>query len=349
MSNTLSTPLTQIHTDNGAKMVPFAGYKMPIWYSSIQQEHLAVRKNAGIFDVSHMGLLILSGDGVDEWFQTLSCNSVATARKGKMVYSMMLNNDGGILDDIMFGCADDNITLIVNASNKAKILDWMAQTKPDSVTIEDLNATHGLIAIQGPEAAVKLTKILNKDFTEFGRFSIQHDTLNDSAVTIMRTGYTGEDGFEILADAATIQSVWNACVENGIEPCGLGSRDTLRIEAGLPLYGQDLSESITPLMTRYQWVLKWDKDFAGKAALEAQKESNEWTTVGIEMLDRVIPRTGYAIEEGGEVTSGTMSPLLDKPIAMARVKIESSEPGTKLTVDVRGKKQEAVVVALPFI
>ena len=347
MSN--QTPLTQIHTENGAKMVPFSGYKMPIWYSSIQQEHLAVRKKAGIFDVSHMGLLILSGEGVDNWFQTLSCNSVTTARKGKMVYSMMLNNEGGILDDIMFGCADENITLIVNASNKAKILDWMSKTQPESIKIDDLNATHGLIAIQGPEAAVKLTEILNKDFTEFSRFSIQHDAINGHNVTIMRTGYTGEDGFEIMAPASAIQEIWNLCVENGIEPCGLGARDTLRIEAGLPLYGQDLSESITPLMTRYQWVLKWDKDFAGKAALESQKESNEWTTVGIEMLDRVIPRTGYQVEEGGEVTSGTMSPLLEKPIAMARVKTTCSEPGTKLLIDVRGKKHEAVVVDLPFI
>lgn len=349
MSNQKSTPLTQIHTDNGAKMVPFAGYKMPIWYSSIQQEHLAVRKKTGIFDVSHMGLLILSGEGVDDWFQTLSCNSVATARKGKMVYSMMLNNDGGILDDIMFGCADDNITLIVNASNKAKILEWMSKTQPASIKVDDINDTHGLIAIQGPEAAVKLTKILNKDFTEFSRFSIQHDEINGKNVTIMRTGYTGEDGFEIMADAETIQYVWTQCVENDIEPCGLGARDTLRIEAGLPLYGQDLSESITPLMTRYQWVLKWDKDFAGKAALEAQKESNDWTTVGIEMIDRVIPRTGYAIEEGGEITSGTMSPLLEKPIAMARVKTDSAEPGTKLHIDVRGKRHDAVVVELPFI
>lgn len=347
MSN--HTPLTQLHIDNGAKMVPFAGYSMPIWYSSIQQEHLAVRKKAGIFDVSHMGLLILSGVGVDDWFQTLSCNSVATARKGKMVYSMMLNHEGGILDDIMFGCADDTITLIVNASNKTKIVDWMKETQPETVTITDLNPTHGLIAIQGPEAAVKLTKILDKEFIEYSRFSIQNDTVNGHAVTIMRTGYTGEDGFEILAEANAIQEIWTLAVKHGIEPCGLGARDTLRIEAGLPLYGQDLSESITPLMTRYQWVLKWDKNFSGKAALEAQKDSNEWTTVGIEMMDRVIPRTGYAVAEGGEVTSGTMSPLLEKPIAMARVKTAYSEPGTTLHIDIRGKKHDAVVVELPFI
>jgi aminomethyltransferase len=152
-----------------------------------------------------------------------------------------------------------------------------------------------------------------------------------------------------MAEASAIQDIWNLAVKNGIEPCGLGARDTLRIEAGLPLYGQDLSESITPLMTRYQWVLKWDKDFAGKAALESQKANNEWTTVGIEMMDRVIPRTGYAVQEGGEVTSGTMSPLLEKPIAMARVKTEHAEPGTTLHIDIRGKKHDAVVVELPFI
>jgi aminomethyltransferase len=343
------TALTDIHKEKSAKMVPFAGYEMPIWYTSISHEHKSVREASGIFDVSHMGLIILAGKGASEFLQTITCNDVDAAKAGKMVYSMILNHDGGILDDIMFGYSNNHFVVIVNANNAEKIIQWMSSQKPDDVVLQYLNQTHGLLAIQGPDARNKLSQILRMELQEIKRFSIQEVEHSGAQLYLMRTGYTGEDGFEILAPYSSIKTIWQTAMQHGVKPCGLGARDTLRIEAALPLYGQELSESINPLMTRYRWVVKWDKPFIGKQALEAYKlASDKWTTVGIEMLDRMIPRSGYKIKEGGEVTSGTLSPSLEKAIAMAKVKKEYSEPGTKLHVNIRGKYYTGIVVSLPF-
>ncbi len=332
----MKTLLFENHVAQKAKMGPFAGYQMPLWYTSIKEEHLAVRRNVGMFDISHMGVYKISGKDAFDLLQKLSCNDVKKSLDHKMVYSMFLNENGGVLDDVMIGYCEDYFVLVVNASNKPKIVSWMNQHKKGDVQIMELTGDHAFIAVQGPKA-VELV----------GDVTIPRFGVTKKDYLMMRTGYTGEDGVELVVPKKDAPAFWERMLAKGVVPCGLGCRDTLRIEAGLPLYGQELSETITPLMTRYQWVLKFDKEFIGKEALLKQKPS--LTTVGIEMEERIIPRTHYKIKEGGEVTSGTLSPVTDKAIGMAFVKPEFSALGTVLTVDVRGRDCKAKVVKVPFV
>ena len=261
---------------------------------------------------------------------------------------MLLNEHGTILDDVMVGKIENDFLMVVNASNKSKILNWLNTHKPGSVDIQDLAPENGFIAVQGP-AAIKIIESTFQTGPIPPRFSLFKLTLEGHSCLALRTGYTGEDGLELIIPTPILSKVWDTLIESGITPCGLGARDTLRLEAGLPLYGQELSESITPLMTRYAWVVKWDKDFIGKKGLLPQKDQpQEKVTVGIEMDERVIPRSHYVILEGGEITSGTLSPSLDKPIAMALVKPEFSEIGSKITVEIRGVGHSAKVVQVPF-
>lgn len=344
----LTTPLYENHVKRKGKMVPFGGYLLPVWFSSLKEEHAAVRQHAGIFDISHMGILSLSGPEAFSFLQWVSCNNLEKCRSGKMVYSMLLNEAGCILDDIMVGGYDNQFLMVVNASNKAKILAWLNSKKPTTVTIEDLAPAHGFIAVQGPKA-VGIVEATCPTGPIPPRFSLFKLTLNGHPCLALRTGYTGEDGLELIVPAAGLSSLWDQLIAAGITPCGLGARDTLRLEAGLPLYGQELSESITPLMTRYAWVVKWDKDFIGKAALLTQKESPlPQVTVGLEMTERIIPRSHYPLIEGGEITSGTLSPSLDKPIAMALISPRYAAIGTEVHVEIRGVGHKARVVEVPF-
>ncbi|MGE4170736.1 MAG: glycine cleavage system aminomethyltransferase GcvT [Candidatus Margulisiibacteriota bacterium] len=341
---TTKTILHNEHLALKAKMTPFAGFDMPVWYSSIQEEHRAVRQSAGLFDISHMGVLRLTGPNTQAFLQTLICNDVAKALAHKMVYGMMLNADGMILDDIMVGyCDDGSFYLVVNASNKAKILAWMAQHNTDGVQIEDQGPTHGFMALQGPKALAMATELF-PEIQDMPRFGLKRLS---PTVLVMRTGYTGEDGVEILVANAACPQVWKALLSKGAIPCGLGARDSLRIEAGLPLYGHELSESIHPHMTRYGWVVK-GSGFIGQAALERLQATNDWTTVGLELPERQIPRQGYAIQEGGEVTSGTLSPLLNKPIGMALVPKKVSDVGSVVHVIIRNTPIPAKIVPIPF-
>lgn len=343
------TALYANHQKRGGKVISFGGFSLPVWFSSIKDEHQSVRENCGAFDISHMGLLRISGIESEEFLQAMSCNDVEKSFNGKMIYSMVLDQNGGILDDIMFGRIADEFYVVVNASNKEKIVNWMMRYKPETVEIEDMNLTHSFIAIQGPKAVEKLVKIFNYPFAEYSRFSIQKITLADVPIVACRTGYTGEDGFELMVPHHFVSDIWDQIIDGGVMPCGLGARDTLRMEMALPLYGQEFNESIHPFMTRYPWVVKMDKTFIGRDALVILKEEPSLATVGLEMKERVIPRSHYPILEGGEITSGTLSPTLDKPIAMALVKPEYAELGAEVTVDIRGKHYKATVIELPFI
>lgn len=343
------TWLYEDHAKRGGKLIDFAGFELPVWFSNLKDEHLAVRRSAGAFDISHMGPLRVTGADAYAFLKTITCNQVDRAMD-KMIYSMVLNEKGMVLDDIMFGKCDDGFYVIVNASNKTKILNWFDAHKTGDVQVRDLSLDHGFIAIQGPEAAEKLSRLFDQDLTSPKRFSVQHRTVMGVPVTAMRTGYTGEDGYEMIVHKDQISKIWNAVLDSGIQPCGLGARDSLRMEYGLPLYGQELSESIHPLQTRYTWVVKMDHDFIGKAALEAcQTQTPALVAVGIEMQGKEIPRTHYAIKEGGEVTSGTMSPSLNKPIGLAFVKPEFSALGSIVHVMIRGKECPARVTEVPFI
>ncbi len=342
------TSLYETHQQKGAKLVPFAGVYLPVWFSSIQDEHEAVRTRSGCFDISHMGLLSISGPDADSFLQQMACNDIRKSQKGKMVYSMILNSQGGILDDVMIGGNEDELIMVVNASNKAKIMEWLKAHQSKTVQIKDLNQEYDFIAVQGPQAVAHTAALFGSEINQIPRFGMAQIKIQDSDMRVFRTGYTGEDGVELMVPNRLTEYCWRHLVGAGVTPCGLGARDTLRIQAGLPLYGQELSETITPLMTRYPWVIAWETDFIGKAALEAAKGQEPMTTVGIQMKGRQIPRTGYEVQEGGQVLSGTLVPGISTPIGMALVNRENAEVGTTLHVMIRNQVSPATVVALPF-
>ncbi len=353
----IKTPLFEHHVKRGAKMVPFAGYEMPVWYSSIKEEHLSVRNHVGLFDISHMGLLHVRGKEAFSFLQYLSCNDLTKTYSsqwtsdlpGTMVYSMFLNEKGTILDDVMIGgIGSGSFIVIVNATNKPKILNWMVARKPQEVFIEDWNTSYGFLAIQGPQAVKILETLFDIPFSKKARFSVSICRVLGSESWILRTGYTGEDGFEWIIPNEAVSPIWDKLIQSGVTPCGLGSRDTLRLEAGLPLYGQELSEDITPWMTRYAWVVKMDHEFIGKEALMHAKNP-KWATVGFIMKNHAIPRSRYPIQEGGSVTSGTLSPYLGIPIGMALIPVSLQKEGTPLHIMVRGIAHSGEIVSLPFI
>jgi aminomethyltransferase len=347
-SETQKTSLYDLHKELGGKLVPFAGFEMPVWYSSLKEEHSAVRTASGCFDISHMGVLKLSGKTTFDLLQNLFTNDLNKALPGKMIYGFILNESGMILDDVMVGGYGGDFLLIVNASNKLKILEWVFKHKKDDVTIVDLNEDNGFIAVQGPDAVNRLNDTFKLNLTDQARFGTATIAINGKTVIALRAGYTGEDGFELVIPKDEIESVVKALVENGVTPCGLAARDTLRLEKGLPLYGQELTESVHPYMTRYKWAVKLETDFIGKEALLKLKENPEFATVGLELPEKMIPRPHFEIEEGGEVTSGTLSPTLGKPIALALVKPEFAEIGSTVHVKIRNKVAEATVVKVPF-
>jgi aminomethyltransferase len=339
------------HIKYKAKMIPFCGYSLPVWYSSLKEEHFAVRSNSGLFDISHMGVLEVQGAGALDFLQYLSCNDVTKSLDQKMIYSMFLNEDGGILDDVTIGKLNDSFIVVVNASNKNKIMTWMSKHIKDDIQIKDITKDNVFLALQGPQSYKVLVDCFGIDIDSKPKFSVMNETIFGEKCIIMKTGYTGEKGCELVIPNSIATQVWQKLLENNVNPCGLGARDTLRIEAGFPLYGQELSESITPLMTRYaSWIVKFNKDFIGKEVLVQSKENpQKYITVGLEMEERVIPRTDYEILEGGMITSGTLSPSLDKPIGMALINPEYAAIGSKVTVQIRGKSYSANVVPLPFI
>ncbi len=350
MSHTLlQTPLTNLHKTKGAKCVGFANYEMPMWFSTMKDEHLAVRQHAGMFDVSHMGLFEISGDNADIFMQLLSCNSIKQALDNKMIYSMFLNEDGMILDDVMFGKYDSKWFLVVNGSNCSKIKSWMNTHKPSQVMIKELNSSHAFIAVQGPKAIPILEKMLDISLHKLGRFKMTKVMIKNTSCMVTRTGYTGEDGVELVIPSHNATAIWETLLLAGITPCGLAARDSLRIEYGLPLYGQELSESIHPYMTRYAWVVKPDCNFIGNEALKRLQQSDSLQAVALHLEGSLIARPQYPIKEGGYITSGTLSPITGKSIALAFVPNAYVQVGQTVTVKIRKHDVNATVCQTPFI
>lgn len=354
------TPLFDLYSEYGGKTIDFGGWELPVQFSSIKEEHEAVRTRVGLFDVSHMGEVFVEGPDSLAFLQKLVTNDVSKLTEGRAQYTAMCYPDGGTVDDLLiYKFTDERYLLVVNASNIEKDLEWMNDQADGDVTITDRSAEYALLAIQGPAAATVLQKLTDKDLTEVKPFRfVEGVSISGHDVLLSRTGYTGEDGFELYTAPEAAKELWPKILkvgqEEGILPCGLGARDTLRFEACLPLYGQELSKEISPLEAGISFVVKLQKetDFVGKEALAKQKEALPRKLVGLEMIDKGIPRTGYAIYKGdekiGEVTTGTQSPTLKKNIGLGLVKTEFANIGEELTVEIRGKQLKAVVAETPF-
>lgn len=367
------TPLTDKHIALGAKMAEFAGYNMPISYSSITDEHHAVRTGVGVFDVSHMGEFIVRGKDATAFLQSATSNDVSKLSPGEVQYSCMPNKKGGIVDDLLVYRLDDapemtvageeSYMLVVNASNEKKDWRWLKRlSKGFDVKMTNISARTGLIAVQGPKAVQALQKLTSVDLGSIKYYNFRRGRFAGcNNVIISATGYTGSGGFEIYARNRDLVKIWDKVFKNGekfgIKPCGLGARDTLRLEMGYCLYGNDIDDKTSPIEAGLGWITKLGKkaDFPSKERFLKQKnEGIKRRLVGFVVDDRRVPRHGYALESKrgaaiGVVTSGTHSPTLDKPIGMGYVKIKHAEPGMKIQVVAGGKKLEATVVKLPFV
>ncbi|OQP05777.1 glycine cleavage system protein T [Geobacillus sp. 46C-IIa] len=355
------TPLFPVYARYGAKMVEFGGWEMPVQFSSIKEEHEAVRTRAGLFDVSHMGEITVRGRGSLAFLQKLMTNDVAKLRPGRAQYTLMCDENGGTVDDLLiYQKGEDDYLLVVNAANTEKDFAWLSEHADDGVRLEDVSAETAQLALQGPAAERVLQKLTNVDLSALRPFSFQDDVEAAGVKALVsRTGYTGEDGFELYCQAEDAITLWEAILtagaEDGVLPCGLGARDTLRFEACLPLYGQELSATISPLEAGLGFAVKTEKEtpFIGQAMLKRQKEAGPpRRLVGIEMIDKGIPRHGYRVfaagEEAGFVTTGTQSPTLKKNIGLALVKAEAAAIGQEVEVDIRGKRLKATIVPTPF-
>ena len=356
-----NTALTSVHTALGAKMVPFAGYNMPVSYEGIIQEHHTVRNDVGVFDVSHMGEFLLEGEGALDLIQKVTSNDASVLIDGKVQYSCLPNGKGGIVDDLLvYRMSENKYLLVVNASNIEKDWNWISSHNSFGVKMTNLSDDTSLLAVQGPKAAEALQSLTQIDLGSMEYYSFQVGTfagMND--IIISATGYTGAGGFEIYFPNAVAEQMWNAIFEAGkdfgIKPIGLGARDTLRLEMGFCLYGNDINDETSPLEAGLGWITKFTKDFIDKDYLLKQKEAGlTRKLVGFEMIDRGIARQHCIVKdengnEMGEVTSGTQSPTSGKIIGMAYVATPFSKVGTEIYMDIRGKLMKAVVTKAPFI
>jgi aminomethyltransferase len=355
------TPFYNIHAALGAKMVEFAGYEMPIQYTSIIEEHLAVRHNAGVFDVTHMGEFYVRGNDALAFLQKTTINDAAKLNPGKIQYSAMCYQDGGIIDDLLVYKLEKEYMLVVNASNLQKDFDWLQSQKFGDVKIENVSDTTAMLAIQGPKSLETLQQLTKEDLLKMEYYSFKQNTLAGIPMLISRTGYTGELGFELYfnADIAQSTKIWNAIFDAGrqygIIPVGLGARDTLRLEMGYCLYGNEIDKTTHPLEAGLGWITKLDKDdFIGKNAIvRAKKEGLKRKLIGFTLQDKALARHGYEILNNsqvvGNVTSGTFSPSLQKGIGMGYVASELAKAGTVVSISIRGKEIPSAVVAVPFL
>ncbi|TQR14493.1 glycine cleavage system aminomethyltransferase GcvT [Psychrobacillus lasiicapitis] len=355
------TPLFDDYATYGGKTIDFGGWELPVQFSSIKEEHEAVRTKAGLFDVSHMGEIIVTGSSSEAFLQKIMTNDVSKLVNGQAQYTAMCYEDGGIVDDLLvYKVAENHYLLVVNAGNIEKDFDWMKQFVTEGVELVNKSDKYGLLALQGPLAQEILQKLTSKNLDEIGFFRFADNVeVAGKSVLVSRTGYTGEDGFEIYASSNDVRDLWSKILEAGKEegllPCGLGARDTLRFEACLPLYGQELSKDISPLEAGLGFVvkLKKEQDFNGKTVLADQKEDGvPRKSIGIEMIDKGIPRTGYPVYAGdkqvGFVTTGTQSPTLKKNIGLVLIDTTFAEIGKELEVEIRNKRLKAVTVPTPF-
>ncbi len=356
-----STALTSKHIALGAKMVPFAGYNMPVQYAGINAEHETVRKGVGVFDVSHMGEFILKGENALALIQKVTSNDASKLVDGKVQYSCLPNEDGGIVDDLLVYRIDDKTyMLVVNASNIEKDWNWIAKYNNLGVEMKDISDRTTLLAIQGPKAAQALQKLTEVDLGSMEYYSFKKGKFAGvDNVVISATGYTGAGGFEIYFDNAYAETIWDAVFKAGeefdIRPIGLGARDTLRLEKGFCLYGNDIDDTTSPLEAGLGWITKFTKEFTNSVALQQQKQNGvARKLVGFEMIDRGIPRHDYEIvdEVGntiGKVTSGTQSPSLQKAVGMGYIKTELGKEGTEIFIKIRDNQVKAKVVKTPFV
>ena len=362
---TTSTELKNValvnkHISLGAKMVPFAGYVMPVSYSGLNDEHLTVRNAMGVFDVSHMGEFILKGENALDLIQRVTSNDASVLTDGKVQYSCLPNETGGIIDDLLVYCIDEkSYLLVVNASNIEKDWDWIQSFNDKNVEMHNISDKTSLLAVQGPKAILALQKLTDINLSEIPYYSFKKGKFNGiDNVIISNTGYTGAGGFELYFENEVAELMWNAIfeagAEYGIKPIGLGARDTLRLEMGFCLYGNDIDDTTSPIEAGLGWITKFTKEFTNKAALLDQKEKGvSKKLVGFEMIDRGIPRHDYQIADAtgniiGKVSSGTQSPSLNKAIGMGYVTTAYSKTDSEIFILIREKAVKAKVMKTPF-
>ncbi|MFA9189690.1 glycine cleavage system aminomethyltransferase GcvT [Flavobacterium sp. FBOR7N2.3] len=355
-----NTALTHIHEALGAKMLPFAGYNMPITYEGINAEHETVRTAVGVFDVSHMGEFLLSGPNALALIQKVTSNDAATLTHGKVQYSCLPNNDGGIVDDLLvYKIKDEQYLLVVNASNIDKDWDWISAQNDLGVEMKNLSDDYSLLAIQGPKAIEALQSLTSVDLAAIKYYHFEvSDFAGIEHVIISATGYTGAGGFEIYCKNDQVEQIWNKVFEAGapfgIKPIGLAARDTLRLEMGFCLYGNDINDTTSPIEAGLGWITKFNKEFTNSDNLKSQKEAGVTKKlIGFEMQERAVPRHDYEIVDQsgnpiGIVTSGTMSPSLNKGIGMGYVTIDNSAVDSEIFIRIRKKDVPAKVVKMPF-
>lgn len=357
MSEPKKTCLYESHLALGARMEEFAGYLMPIVYTKIAEEHLAVRTKVGMFDVSHMGEITIKGKDALKYVDHVFSGEITSKPIGKVVYGMLLYENGTIVDDLLvYKVSEDECFLVVNASNKEKDYEWLLRNKEGfAVDVLDRSEHYSEIAVQGPEAEWTLLDLFDLKIDDLAFFTFGYTSIFDKEAIISRTGYTGEDGFEIYADQETIRKLWELLLTRNVTPCGLGSRDTLRFEAALPLYGHEISDKITPLEAGFKLFVDFEKPaFIGKEPLQKDLESGpKRRLVGVELTEMAIPRQGYPIfsedEEIGYVTTGYLSISLNKPIALALVRSDKAKIGTKISVEIRKKRYHGFIRDKKFL
>ncbi len=355
------TAFNQIHKDLGAKMVPFAGYEMPVQYKSVNHEHMIVREGVGVFDVSHMGQFFAKGPEVDQLLQFIGTNDTSKVAIGQAQYTCMPNEKGGIVDDmIVYRLSADEWMLVVNASNIEKDWNWINQNNKWDVSLENRSDEMSLLAIQGPKAVEAMQSLTNVNLSEIPFYHFEIGTFAGiDNVIISATGYTGSGGFEIYFENKDAEAMWKSVMEAGkefgIEPCGLAARDTLRLEKGYCLYGNDINDETTPLEAGLAWITKLDTNFVARDIIAKQKEEGVTKKlVGFKMVEKGIPRHDYKIVDEyentlGVVTSGTQSPILKEGIGMGYVAIDFAKPGSSIYIKIRDKNILAEVVKLPFV
>ncbi len=356
MSDLKKTPLNELEKTLGGRMVDFGGWELPVQYSGILDEHQAVRTQAGVFDVSHMGEITVQGPGALDLLQQMTCNDVAKLGDGRAHYNGLLYPTGGFVDDILiYQLAPNDYFVVVNASNTDKDFAWMQESaKGMDVDVKNVSADYAQLAIQGPEAERILQGMTETDLSAIKYYRFTQGEVDGAPAIISRTGYTGEDGFEVYVGPEDGPRIMKKFIDAGAKPCGLGARDTLRLEAKMALYGNDIDQTTTPIEADLGWIVKLDKgDFAGRDVLAREKEEGpRRKLVGFEMIDKAIARHGYPVVEGGQeigvVTSGSHSPTLKKAIGLAYLPLDKSSQGNELTVLVRGKEARARVVPTPF-
>ncbi len=357
----LKTPLHDWHHTHGGRLVEFGGWSMPVQYTTIIDEHRAVRDRAGLFDISHMGRLDFSGPDVASWLDLATTNRVTRLEPGKIQYSLMVDDHGGVIDDILvYRLPSGSYSIVCNASNRLKVVAQLAKVQGtfEAKLIDQTEAT-AMIAVQGPAALAIAQRHIDAPLTDIPYYGCTTGTMLGVDTLISRTGYTGEDGFELILPAAKAEAAWDALMDAGrvfgLQACGLGARDTLRFEAAMPLYGHEMDETVHPYAAGLGWAVKLDKGaFIGRDSLRQHKKAPGRTRVGLALGGKRIARQGYPVRAGvdgpvvGVVTSGTFSPTLNQSLAMALVATDHSALDTSLVVDVRGNLETASVVPLPF-